>query len=152
MKLILKSSNVWLFFSLFFLMWTIFQVFIEFVTILLLFYVLVFWPQGMWDPSSPTRDQTHTPCTGSFNHWVAREVSCLVIPASPHSHVAGVRWQHPSLEEPWAPLCCGPSFPTVSLTPWLSHTIFLALHLQGDIRIMTFVLFSNRRASPVAHW
>ena len=46
---------------------SIFKVFIEFVTILLLFYVLVFWPQGMWDPSSPTRDQTHTPCTGNFN-------------------------------------------------------------------------------------
>ena len=28
----------------FFLMWTIFKVFTEFVTILLLFYVLVFWP------------------------------------------------------------------------------------------------------------
>ena len=27
-----------------FLMWTIFKVFIEFVTILLLFYVLDFWP------------------------------------------------------------------------------------------------------------
>ena len=37
----------------FFLMWTIFKVFIEFVTILLLFYVLVFWPWGMWDLSSP---------------------------------------------------------------------------------------------------
>ena len=25
-----------------------------------------FWPPGMWDPSSPTRDQTHpTPCIGS---------------------------------------------------------------------------------------
>ena len=31
----------------FFLMWTIFKVFIEFVTILLLFYVLISWPQGM---------------------------------------------------------------------------------------------------------
>ena len=30
-------------------MWTIFEVPIEFVTILLWFYVLVFWPQGMWD-------------------------------------------------------------------------------------------------------
>ena len=28
----------------FFLMWTIFKVFIHFVTILLLFYVLTFWP------------------------------------------------------------------------------------------------------------
>ena len=39
----------------------IFQVFIEFVMILLLFYVLDFWLQGMWDLSSPTRVQTCTP-------------------------------------------------------------------------------------------
>ena len=64
-------------FSSFLLRWTIFKVSTEFVTILHLFYVLVFWPQGMWDPSSPTRDQTHTPCfgRGSLNHWTFREVS-----------------------------------------------------------------------------
>ena len=58
-------------------MWTIFKVFIEPVTILLLFYVLPLWPQGVWDPSSLTRDRTHTPHTGrrSPNHWTAREVS-----------------------------------------------------------------------------
>ena len=33
-----------LFFLKIFLMWTIFEVFIEFITVLLLFYVLVFWP------------------------------------------------------------------------------------------------------------
>ena len=33
-------------------MWTIFKVSIQFVTILLLFYVLVIWPRGMWDLSS----------------------------------------------------------------------------------------------------
>ena len=47
-------------------MWTIFKVSIEFITILLLFYVsifyklylqfLVFWLQSMWDLSSLTRD------------------------------------------------------------------------------------------------
>ena len=38
-------------------MWTIFKVFIECVTILLLFYVLWFFgPGGMWDLSFPTRD------------------------------------------------------------------------------------------------
>ena len=42
-------------------MWIIFKVFIEFVTILLLFSVLVFWPRGMWDLSSLTRDRTHSP-------------------------------------------------------------------------------------------
>ena len=57
-------------------MWTIFKVFIEFVTILLLIFVLVFWPQDMWDLSSPTRDWTCTPCIGrrSLNHWTARDV------------------------------------------------------------------------------
>ena len=57
-------------------MWTIFKVFIEFVTILLLFYILVFWPWGMWDLSSPPRDQTRTPCIGrqSLTHWTTREV------------------------------------------------------------------------------
>ena len=47
-----------------FLMWTVFKVLIEFVTILLLFYVLVFWPQGMQDLSSLTRDGTYTHCIG----------------------------------------------------------------------------------------
>ena len=34
-----------------FLMWTILKVFIEFVTILILFFVLVFGPRGMWEGS-----------------------------------------------------------------------------------------------------
>ena len=57
-------------------MWTIFKLFIEFVTILLLFFVLVFWPRGMWGLSSPTRVRTRTPCIGrrSLNHWTTREV------------------------------------------------------------------------------
>ena len=39
-------------------------------------YVLVFWPLGIWDFSSPARDQTQTPCTGRLrlNHWTSREV------------------------------------------------------------------------------
>ena len=55
------------------------KVFIEFVTVLLLLYVLVFWPRGMWDPSSPARDGTHTPCIGrqNLNHWTARDVPYL---------------------------------------------------------------------------
>ena len=36
--------------------WTILKDFIEFITILLLFHVLVFWPRGKWDLSSPARD------------------------------------------------------------------------------------------------
>ena len=41
-------------------MWTIFKVFVEFVTALLLFRVLVFWPRGMWGLSSPPRIE-HAP-------------------------------------------------------------------------------------------
>lgn len=33
-------------------MWTVFKVRIEFVAILLLFYVLLFWLRGMWDFNS----------------------------------------------------------------------------------------------------
>ena len=42
-------------------MWTIFKFFMEFVTILFLFYVLFFWPGGMWDFSSPTWDEPTSP-------------------------------------------------------------------------------------------
>ena len=41
-------------------MCTIFKVFIEFGTVLLLIYVLDFWLQGMWDLSFPIWDQTCT--------------------------------------------------------------------------------------------
>ena len=56
-----------------------FKIFL-FVTILFLFYVLVFWPGGMWDLRSLTRDGTHTPCIGrqSLNHWTARDVPVYV--------------------------------------------------------------------------
>ena len=38
-----------------------------------------FWPQGMWDLSSLTRDPTHIPYIGrwSLNHWITREVPVL---------------------------------------------------------------------------
>ena len=57
----------------------LFKVFIEFVTILLLLYVLVFLPPGMWDLRTPTRDQTWTPCIGSWspNHWTTRHYCFL---------------------------------------------------------------------------
>ena len=63
-----------------FLTWTIFKVFIEFVTTLLLFSALVFWPQAMWNPSSLTRDRTCIPCSRrrSLNSWTTREVPRVV--------------------------------------------------------------------------
>jgi len=51
------------------------NVFVEFVTVLLLFYVLGFWLGGMWDLSSLTKDRTSTPCIErqSFNHGTAKK-------------------------------------------------------------------------------
>ena len=58
-----------------------FKIFIEFVTVLLLLYVLVFWPQDMWGLSSPTRGQTHTACPGRqrLNHQITREISSFLL-------------------------------------------------------------------------
>ena len=70
----LGASNLFFFKTV--LMWTIFTVFLEFIAILLLFHVLVFWQQGVWDLSSPTRDRNRTLCTGRWmlNPWNARDV------------------------------------------------------------------------------
>ena len=40
-----------------------------------------FWPGSMWDHSSPTRDQTCTPCIErwSLNHWTTREVPKSIV-------------------------------------------------------------------------
>ena len=60
--------------------WTIFKVFIEFVTISLLFYFLFVclfvWLQDKWDLSSLTTELICTPCFGrwSLNHWTDGEV------------------------------------------------------------------------------
>ena len=43
--------------------------------------VLAFWPRGIRDPSSPTRDQTHTPCIGRWSphHWLPGKSPPLLI-------------------------------------------------------------------------
>lgn len=80
--------SFFLFLSFLFFLWTI--SFSEFVTILLLFHVLVFWPQGMRDLSPLTKDQTHTPCIRrwSLNHWTIREVPGPYSMAR-HAHLMG---------------------------------------------------------------
>ena len=57
-------------------MCTFFFLSLEFVIILLLFYVLVFWAPGMWDLSSLIRDWNHIPWAErrSLSHWTTREV------------------------------------------------------------------------------
>ena len=76
----------------FFFMWATFKAFIEFVTILLLFHVLVFWLWGMWDLSSPTRDWTCAPYIPrrSLNHWMSREVPSQCFLQFPNELMDGI--------------------------------------------------------------
>ena len=56
------------FFFKIFLMWTIFdKSLLNLLQYYFYFYALDFWLQGMWEFSSPTRDQTHIPCTGRWS-------------------------------------------------------------------------------------
>ena len=64
-KSISMTFTPWSFYFLIFLFYVDhLKVFTLFVTTLLLFYVLAFWPQGMCNLSSPARAQTLTPWTG----------------------------------------------------------------------------------------
>ena len=63
-----------------FLMWNIF--FKSLLNLLQYYFCFIFlflWPRGMWDLSSPTRNQTHTLFIGrqSLNDWTDREVPRL---------------------------------------------------------------------------
>ena len=69
------SLSLWGFFF-FFWMWIIFKVFVDFITTLLPFYVLVML-------SSPTRDWTHPQLEGEVNHGTAREVFRLLLMRKP---------------------------------------------------------------------
>ena len=91
-----------------FLMWTIFKVYIEYIIIFLLFYVLVFWPLGMWDLASLTEDWICSQGirTGSLNHWTAREVPSADVLQPPHSLSVGgrttaLRCPPPNPQNPW---------------------------------------------------
>ena len=90
----------------FFLLWTTLKIFIEFVTILLPFSALVFWPWGMWDLSSPTKDWSCTPCLErqSLNHWTTRKAPLI------HSLLYKSRQEHLS---PLLPNACRSIFLTV---------------------------------------
>ena len=58
-------------------MWTILK---SLLNLLQYCFCFVFWPLGMWDLRSPTRDQTRIPCIvrQSRNHWTTRPAcTCL---------------------------------------------------------------------------
>ena len=59
-----------------------------------------FWPWGMWDLNSPTRDQTHSLCSGrwSLNHRTASKVPHV---SSSDGHMAGSRKEASRLPQGW---------------------------------------------------
>ena len=94
------------FFHLFFknniLTWTTFKVFTEFITMLLLFYILAFWPQGTCDPSSLTRElielefptvEGKVPITGPPGKFLlflltqSRNCPCHLPKPTPHTQI-----------------------------------------------------------------
>ena len=64
-RILIYFKKMYIYIYIYILMWTIFKVFIEFVTVLSLFHVLFFWLWGMWDLNSPARNWTQTSCIGS---------------------------------------------------------------------------------------
>ena len=76
-KYLFSPLTIFIYFF-FFLTWTIFKVFIAFVTVLLRFYVSFFFGHKVCEITSLTRDQTSTLCVRrqDLNHWTAREAIC----------------------------------------------------------------------------
>ena len=99
------------FFSFFFFsMWTIYKVFIEFVTLLLLFSVLVFWLWGTWDltprteikPTPPALKE-EVPTTGPPRKSLYH-ISVVVILCKTCFHLIMSRWT-PGLQSFLASFC-----------------------------------------------
>ena len=80
-------------------------VFIKFVTVMLLFYILVFWLWGMWNLNSLTGDQTFTPCIEkqSLNHWTTKEVPFVVVVVV--QSLSCVRFFCDPMLRSWTPYC-----------------------------------------------
>ena len=84
------------------------KVFIEFATILLLFYALVSWPRGMWHSSSQTRDRIYTPYIrrwslksldlqrSPLDSFLSESESCSVVSDSLWPHGLYSPWTSPS--------------------------------------------------------
>ena len=96
----------------FFLIWTLLKVFIEFVTILLLVYILAFWvqayrilaPQPGIEPTPPALE-------GEVNHWTTRDIGPrqkpLFLPCPPGITLCGGS-QPPHHKDPEATIWSGP--------------------------------------------
>ena len=82
-----------------------------------MFVCLFVWPRGIWDLSSPNKDQTHNPFIGrrGLNHWTAREVSV------PQFFILGI---YPEVEPSHIILFLVLKESSHSFPQWLHHFIF----------------------------
>ena len=136
------------FFLKIFWMWTIFKVLIEFVTILLLFYVLVFWLQGMWDLSSLTRDRTRTSCIGrgSLNRWTTREVPmCPFKKKNQNTKKTPSAPNNPYAKETYFGVAC-----SVSVT-WMYPNLLMLSSTEGHTDFFMFLAIMNGGAADIVY-
>ena len=85
-------------------MWTFFfrsfyWIWYNIASVLFLFYVLVSCPRDKYDLSSPSKDQTHTSCTGrqSLNDWTAGKVpksGCFEYALDKSFHIPDLQFPH----------------------------------------------------------
>ena len=88
------------FFFSFFLMWTILKLFIELVTILLLFCVLVFWPRGMWNLRASLVAQMVKNLPAVQETWVPSLGWGDPLGEGMATHCSILAWRIPWTEEP----------------------------------------------------
>ena len=84
-----NSRNHFFFLRFFFWIWTIFEVFNEFVKILLLLLMFWFFGHKAWGilASQPGIEPT-PPCNERFNHWTSREVPEIIfLDGTQHWHL-----------------------------------------------------------------
>ena len=123
--------------------WTIKKkIFVEFLTVLLPFYVLVFWPQDMWDLSSSSRDVTHTPA-------LEGEVLTTGTPGRSLSSPLNITlWAHEWIEHAplWPPLWATDVCPPVPLCFHLQKYLYCSLwpHIDSKLFLKSQVLQSTQ--------
>ena len=117
-------------------------------------YFILAASHGMWDLSSPTRDQTHAPAVKvrSLNHWTTREVpSCqclkmgrfhvkMLIPVSAHLESSG----HDGLQR--VPARSSPPRPTPSHLPWQVSWCAVAPRARSSPHLCPGILANQLRA------
>ena len=113
-------------FKIFFWLGYFFKVSMEFIMILLLLSVWIFWSWVMWDLSSATRGWICTLCIGRWRlkHWTTREVPKFIF-----------NWRIITLQ------CCIGFYCTAMWISWTSFSIYFNLILLYFLSVFVLFLF-----------